>query len=500
MGKFCKLDPAGLKVLRQVGPYLMSYNVEMTEVTGGTFWKAYTPGQINGTETFAGVEELGADMINTKELMQYYPPIELASPRFRKLAKALGTAWVRVSGSWSTKTYYDFDGHTNGKIPDGYQNVLTRERWIALLDFVKHIGGKLMISLANCEGLHSAHEPWEPSQAEQIFALSKEYGVPIQAVETANEPNPLRESGFPIGYTAADFVRDQDLLCKWVRANYPDTIIVGPSTISGEYGMGPSKALWNMDIIPTEQLLEDAQEPLDIFSYHFYNGVSERFASILPGGHWLPEQALSEAYLDAAPACAKRYLSKRDRFVPGAPIWVTEAGDSCGGGSTWASTYLDVPRTLNELASFATLTDGVVFHNTLASSDYGFLHHTSFEPRPNYFAALLWNRLMGTTVYDAGPVSEGAHIYAHSRRDGKDGVTYLIINNSETDTTTVELPKDAQRYTLAGKDGNKRATVMTLNGTDLVLGDGDSLPAMEPVCESAGKIELAPMTCTFLVL
>lgn len=30
--------------LRTVDERLMSYNVEITEVTGGTFWKAYTPG------------------------------------------------------------------------------------------------------------------------------------------------------------------------------------------------------------------------------------------------------------------------------------------------------------------------------------------------------------------------------------------------------------------------------------------------------------------------
>ena len=38
-----KLNPAELTALRQVDERLMSYNVEMTEVTGGTFWKAYTP-------------------------------------------------------------------------------------------------------------------------------------------------------------------------------------------------------------------------------------------------------------------------------------------------------------------------------------------------------------------------------------------------------------------------------------------------------------------------
>lgn len=77
---------------------------------------------------------------------------------------------------------------------------------------------------------------------------------------------------------------------------------------------------------------------------------------------------------------------------------------------------------------------------------------------------------------------------------------YLVINNSLTDTTTVELPKDALQYTLAGKGGNKRATVMTLNGKDLVLGEGNTVPAMEGAPVAAGTVELAPLTCTFFVL
>ena len=31
------------------------------------------------------------------------------------------------------------------------------------------------------------------------------------------------------------------------------------------------------------------------------------------------------------------------------------------------------------------------YRNTLASSDYGWLKHGTFVPRPNYFAVLLWN-------------------------------------------------------------------------------------------------------------
>lgn len=87
-----------------------------------------------------------------KDLMQVYAPIDLYNEKLRSLAKELGTAWVRVSGTWATKTYYDFDNATGGIAPEGYLNVLTKEQWIGVLDFVKAIDAKLMISVANCPG------------------------------------------------------------------------------------------------------------------------------------------------------------------------------------------------------------------------------------------------------------------------------------------------------------------------------------------------------------
>ena len=52
MAKFVKLNPENLTALRQIDERLVSYNIEMTEVTGGTFWKAYTEAQVDGTEEF----------------------------------------------------------------------------------------------------------------------------------------------------------------------------------------------------------------------------------------------------------------------------------------------------------------------------------------------------------------------------------------------------------------------------------------------------------------
>ena len=133
------------------------------------------------------------------ELMQYYPPIDLSNERLRALAKKLGPAWIRVSGTWATKTYYDFDGTANGKVPEGYASVLTREQWTGVLDFVSYVGGKLLVSVSNCEGDHPDGEPLSLTQAKKLFEFSHAYGVEIDAIEFMNEPNMMEMSGAPAG-------------------------------------------------------------------------------------------------------------------------------------------------------------------------------------------------------------------------------------------------------------------------------------------------------------
>ena len=75
MGQNVIIKDAPLQVIRTVNDKLMSYNVEFTEVTGGTFWKAYTPEQIAGTEKFqvGGAGNIAEAMAS---LMQVYPPID----------------------------------------------------------------------------------------------------------------------------------------------------------------------------------------------------------------------------------------------------------------------------------------------------------------------------------------------------------------------------------------------------------------------------------------
>lgn len=503
MERLITLRPDDLRFIRSIDSRLVSYNIEMTEVTGGTFWKAYTPGQIAGTEDFPLPEKF-SDFTAMEELLQYYPPIDLYNEHLRVLAKELGPAWVRVSGTWATKTYYDFADATNGKVPEGYQSVLTKEQWIGVLDFVRAVGAKLLISVSNCAGDHPNGGALDLTQTQKIFDFSHSYGVDIDAVEFMNEPNMLEVSGAPKGYTPADYVRDHDIFNRWVRSHYPQCLVVGPCNAGGIHTENSDEPMGGgiesmMETCTVHDLLRGAKEKLDVFSYHYYNGISERLASLTPFGHWDAKFAHTDRYLGMASVNARNCTVLRDHYVPDGQIWVTESGDAGGGGNTWASTYLDVLRTLNELGSFTTITDGVIFHNTLASSDYGFLNHDTFDPRPNYFAVFLWNKLMGNVVYDCGiPVMENAHIYAHSRKDGKAGAAYLIINNSLEKALTVEIQKEADCYTLSGK--TMRSSIMLLNSMELSVGADGNMPLLFPVRQAAGKFELAPGTCTFLIM
>lgn len=501
------LPKSGLEVLREVDARLVSYNVEMTEVTGGTFWRSYTPEQIAGTEEFPQIKSFAEmDLGSAGSLMEEFPPADLANPRLIALAKEIGPAWVRVSGSWATDTYYDFDGHTGGVAPEGFRAVLTREMWEGVLDFTRAIGAKLMISVANCPGVHDGKGPWKSDQAKIIFDFSRDYGVPISAAEFMNEPNMITTVKIE-GYGMEEYARDQDLFARFIRENYPETKVValsacgdpvkvdgkavGIANVSEDVASG-----FGMKVFSTQDFVKVAKEVPDVFSYHCYNGVSERLAVL--GAHWDADKTLSEEYLNVAPATARFYRDIRDEWAPGTQMWVTEAGDAGGGGDTWASTFMDVFRTLNELGTFATITDGIIFHNTLTSSDYGYLDRRTHLPRPNFWAVTLWNRIMGTTVYDAGqPVREGAHVFVHSRRDGNAGYASCIINNSKTETTQVELSSDADVYVLSADD--LRASTMRLNGKELVLGADDAVPALDPVHVEAGELALRPCTIAFVV-
>jgi heparanase len=142
----------------------------------------------------------------------------------------------------------------------------------------------------------------------------------------------------------------------------------------------------------------------------------------------------------------------------------------------------------------------VVMHNTLAASDYALIDEETLEPRPSYWAALLWRRLMGTAVLDAGPSpASGVDVFAHCLVGTPSGVALVAVNTDRSSTRAVTIPASAERYTLASSTGLLSHRV-TLNGRELRLEKDDSVPALRGIPTQAGEIDLPPASITFLAV
>jgi len=450
-------------VVATVDPRFQSYNVEMVEVTGGEFWKPYDSGPGKVVRS----------------------PIDLSSVRLRNLAKALGPAYIRVSGTWANSTYFDPDGTTGGAVPEGFNGVLTGDQWIGVGDFADAVDGEIVGSFASSDGVHGADGAWIDDQAREFIQFTLEHEIPLVAAEFYNEPG--FNIGVPTGYDAAAFSRDFKIFTATVDELMPDLAIVGPG--SGD------------DVTPiiVEPLIKSADVlelvgpgAFDTFSFHFYPKVSERC-----GSEEGPEAALSKEYLEGIEIDQAFYKTLRDQYAPSASMWMTETAQAACGGDRWASHYIDVIRYLDTLGRMADGDGDVVFHNTLVASDYGLIDEDNLQPRPNYWAAVVWQQVMGNKVVAVkdAPTVDDLAVYAHCTPDSS-GVTYAVVNSSRTESRTVATgTKEVSVFQLTGQalDGD----TIALNGETLAAADDGTIPEIKGASET-GPITTPPASVTFV--
>jgi heparanase 1 len=496
MGQVASLVPAKMPTIGTVDERFQSYNIEMVEVIGGRFWKPYgsTTNESKAQEPSpqAGFTPAGID----PNLYRYRAPIDLSNPRLRKLAAALSPAYVRVSGTWANSAYFqESENVAPANAPSGFSGVLTREEWKGVVEFSHAVNAEIVTSVATGPGSRDAQGVWTSDQARQLFEYTKSAGGRIAASEFMNEPTYAAMGGAPKGYDAASYGRDVSVFRTFLRKTAPDTLFLGP----GSVGEGPFAMPMGGGVLKSEDLLHAAGPVFDVFSYHLYAAASQRCATMGASSQTTAAVALSHDWLSRPERIDAFYANLRDRFEPGKSLWITETADAACGGNPWASTFLDTFRYLVQHASLAQRGVKVIMHNTLASSDYGLLDENTFAPRPNYWAAMLWRRLMGTTVLDPQITSTpNLYAYAHCLRNHSGGVAFLVINADEHQIHEITLAPEAERYTLTAGQLQDRA--VQLNGKTLQLNSDGDVPEFVGQPTRSGRISFAPASITFLAI
>jgi heparanase 1 len=477
--------PAGMRPVAQTDQRYQSYNIEMAQVIGGRFWKPY--GHSTRIPPAASNIEVGGK----NELFEARPPLNLSDARLRKLAAALGPAYLRVSGTWANSVFFqDNDSPASQEPPPGYRGILTRAQWRGVVEFAMAVDARLVTSFAISQGVRDARGVWTAVEARPLVDFTRSIGGSIAVAELFNEPNVPKFGAAPPKYDTAWFARDESAFRKFAAAEAPGMQVAGPG----------GSVLVNIDL-PDELRISDllSSEPrprFDIFSYHFYGAVSRRCAP--PGSPMgtTPEKALSEAWLAQTDAAYEKQKALRDEYAVGKPIWLTETGEAACGGDPWAASYLDTFRYLDQMARLARQGLQAIFHNTLNASEYGLLDQATLEPRPSYWGALLWRRLMGNVVLDAGNAPQSVHLYAHCLRDHTGGVALLALNLSDRPTTLAIQGSRAFVYALTAPS-LESGSVM-LNGKPLALSAKGELPRLGGIPLTSSLARLAPESIQFI--
>lgn len=481
-----KLSASALQLMGEVDERFQSYNLGFAPITGTREWVSYKKiGNQQLVRTQGDTANVGSTLYEDR------PPYDLTSQRLINLTRALGPTYMRISGTQANLIYFqDDDKPRLAKAPAGFRDVLTDEAWRNALGFVKALDTKILTSFTISDGIRDAQGDWSSDQAERFVRFTKAAGVDFYAAELFNEPNLAKHGGGPVGYGAPEYTRDMVAFRRFVEKTIPTMKIVGPGDVVTNNYPVPGAP-------PAESLMATPPKPkFDIVSYHFYGAVSPRCAPANSPVGTSQDAALSEEWLARGDRAFAERKALRDRYAPGAPIWNTEYGSAACGGSPWSPTFLDSFRFVDSQGRLARAGLSVMFNQNLIGGENG-IFDDEFRPRPNYWAALLWGKLMGSRVLDAGEIMPRLHLYAHCLRGRPGGVSVLAVN----------LDPIGRRIDVGAKSEIYAMTAQTLtseqvliNGKTPVIEDDGTPRDLRPTRSSGSRISLAPSSITFIAV
>merc|ERR1719188_382528 len=112
---------------------------------------------------------------------------------------------------------------------------------------------------------------------------------------------------------------------------------------------------------------------------------------------------MDPAYLDSLRPWARHAMQTVHQGAPKASLWVGEAGGAYNSGRPGATNaFMSAFWYLDSMATVAQLGHAAFCRQALVGGNYGLLDAaTGLVPNPDFYAALLWTRLMGPQVLGA---------------------------------------------------------------------------------------------------
>ncbi len=451
----------------------LSVAIDIASVVGGPLWETPTPGLPMGA--------------NKKT------PYDFSRPQLQRLAAALAPAYLRIGGTDADRTLYDLDAEP-APAPNGAWR-LHRAQWDALNAFALKLDYRIMFTLNAGALARDEHGRWNPDNARALMVDARQRQYPVDVWELGNEVN-----AYPLLHrhwlSAKSYVDDLQVARWLIDEVNPQARLAGPA-VAFWPGIGEGLPL-------IENVMKAGGPLLDVITWHYYPQQSFRCpvaTNRAHAGHVLRPRELKEVerWADFV-----QRLASRDG--PQAQVWLGETGGAqCGGEPGQSDRFASSLWWLDQLGRMAKRGQRVVVRQTLTGGDYGLIDDETLLPNPDYWASLLWRRLMGTTVLDVWGATHTAGVqpYAHCQRNTLGGVSFVLINVHPSQDSTLRLPPLGPGYLYLVEADGPRAKDVRLNGSGISLDAQGELPQLLPHAEnpdSTGAVEvtLPPLSYAFV--
>jgi heparanase 1 len=409
---------------------------------------------------------------------------DLGSPRLRALTHALAPGYLRFGGTLADQVYYAT--REDDPLPKGLAVKLTRQTYDALFDFTSSSGLDLFFDLSAGPGNRGPDRAWLSNNAFELMTYAHQSRHWPAIWELGNEA-----SSFWLNYGVSGQVSSRRYALDYAEARRslhsidPLARLAGPaSSYNPIVGELLAPIFGEMEGF----LRHSPRDSVDVVTWHYYatqgtaNWIQYRAASL--------QNLLDPVVLNEVRHWAVQVKSLHDKFQPKAELWMGETGPAQSGGTPgvtdrFASSFW----WLDELGTLATAGHSVVVRQTLCGKGYPLIDRPSFDPRPDYWASLLWKRLMGDRVLAVGNPHEGkllrayAHCTPHAQDVPPGSVTVLVLNLNLSDSVRVALDdfrgRGLEEYLVEATD--LASLDVKLNGGILRAGDAGQLPDLRSV-------------------
>lgn len=460
----------GKEPVARLRPDYLSFSVDIAQLVGAPWWGA-GDGQAPAR------------------------PVPWADPRLNALARGLAPAMLRIGGTDADRVYFDAAGAQSK--PSAFAYRLDPAEWDRVGDFARRNGLELSYTLNAGSGPRTGRR-WSPEQALAIIRYSQERRIPVALWELGNEMNAFwLQHGLGSQVSPAEYAKELRQL-RQAADRLPQPVALA------NQGSAFWPILGEATVDFTAESLRLAGDALDAVNWHYYPQQSRRAAVAVRRA--APGRLLDPANLDEAAHWADRMAALRDRHAPGRLLMLGESGNAqCGGEPGVSDSWLSGLWWLDQLGLLAGHGVGRVVHQTLIGGDYGMIDAASLEPRPDYWASLLFKRLVGPERYAAavGTPDGGQptlRAYAFSAKGGG-GRCLLLINLDRRANAWLSLggltgKAKLQAWFLTAPD--VQGGELWLNGKRLAA-QPDGTPPDTPPVDSPPSFLLHPLSACFVV-